>query len=97
MEKESDSLKKELYQFIKERDGAHQQQKLLEEAIIKTCSEIPDIKVCEEETLGEKVAKLDLTIRDSRNKFAEMKFEYEVTITELQMRLQPFTLLELRK
>lgn len=38
--------------------------------------------------------KLGLAIRYSKNKFAKMKFEYEVKITKLKMRLQQVTPLE---
>jgi len=41
------------------------------------------VKVREEETPTKKVAKLALTIRDSKNKLPKIKFECEVNIIEL--------------
>lgn len=75
----------------KERDEERQQHKQLEDDIGKTCSDIIDIKVFAEEAPTEKVVKLSLTINDSKNNMENMKFEYQMYITELQTRLQPTT------
>ena len=52
----------------------------------KTCSEVPNIKVRAEEAQRDKVAKLSLTFKESKNKIEKFTFENVVQITELQLR-----------
>lgn len=78
VEKEKASLKKELEQLAKQRDEVWKQQQQLEKSIADTCSTVLDVEVHEEEKQAEKVAKLALVIKESMNKLAKMKIEYEV-------------------
>jgi len=97
MKEDRASLNKELDQLIKYRDEARQQQQQLEEAIAKTCSEFRDEKVCEEDLPAEKVTKLGLTIKESKNKLTKLNFEYEVNISQLKIRLYLVTPLKVHE
>jgi len=56
---------------------------------VKICSEILNAKVHEEELLVEKVTKLGIMIKESKNKLVKIMFEYEVKVSELKITLQP--------
>lgn len=55
------------------------------------------MKVGGEEPLAEKVMKLTLSIKESKNTLAKIMFKYEVQISELQIRLQLDTPLEVQE
>lgn len=50
--------------------------------------EVLDMDVYEEELVEDKVAKLDLAVKESNKKIADVYFEYEIKISVLQMKLQ---------
>lgn len=52
----------------------------MEKSIRESCNVIPDVKVVEEEPPPEKVMKLTLAIKESKNTLETIKFEYEVKI-----------------
>ena len=43
--------------------------------------------VSEEESIEDKVAKLNLVVKESKKKITDVQFEYEVKINELQLKL----------
>ena len=83
--------------MAKHRDDVWKQQQQLEKAITDTYSTFPNMKIHEEDPLVEKVAKLALAIKESKNTVGKMKFEYEVHRSELQIRLQPNMPLEVQE
>ena len=63
----------------------------MEKALPETYNIFLEVKVHEDEAPVEKVVKLALMIKDSNNVVAKLKFDYEVKILELKIRLQPGT------
>lgn len=51
-----------------------------------TCREVWDLDICDEESTEDNIAKLVLTIKESKKKIAYMQFEHEVKISELQLK-----------
>lgn len=90
-------MKKELQQVAKKIDEVYQRQEQLEKSIEDNCNKVSDAKVGEVEPPTQKVTKLALAIKESKNTLAKIKFEYGVQISELQIRLQPATPPEVRE
>ena len=51
---------------------ASQQQEKLEKDIQESCNKVPDVKITDEEPLAEKVLKLTLTIKESKNTLVKL-------------------------
>lgn len=63
---------------------------------METCKGIIDLDVHEEDPVGDKVVKLDLAVNKKNDTISTVQFKYELQISELQMKLQPTTLQEVR-
>jgi len=61
-----------------------------------TCKGIPELDVCEEYPIGDKVTKPGLAVKEHKDKIVVVQFKYDMKINELQMKLQLTTSQEVR-
>ena len=81
-------LSQKLEQIIQERGQIAKEYQQLKDAVEKTCKGILGMEVREEESTKEKAMKLNLTIKEQKDKVVAIQFRYDVKISELQLKLQ---------
>ena len=69
----------------------------LEATIAQVCSEFLELQILAEVASGEKIQKIVATVKESQAEIGNVRFELQLQISELQLKLHPTTPLEFRE
>lgn len=65
--------------------------------VVEACKIVPELHILEEAPLGAKIKKLVVSVYDAKTEVAKVQFALNLKITELELKLQPSTSLEVRE
>lgn len=80
---------------LQDHDEAAARRVQLEQAILRVCSELHELQIQSQATSEDKVQQLAYVFKELKARVDKVHFDLQLQIIELQLKLQPTTLLEI--